>query len=196
MADSRKARAAETEAALKAAAQRVFDRVGYLNAKITDITAEAGRAAGSFYNHFGSKEDLLESLLADMIEASDREVGAAAEHDPDFAKRSAIRWHIAQYWRFFQDNRTVVLALGQAAQVDQQFADRLAKLLEPDLRHLADHLAGTSDRPEATALAISALWQQFAHAKLVQQHPATADLTDDEAIDLLTDLTDRGVNGR
>ncbi|MDA3643391.1 TetR/AcrR family transcriptional regulator [Saccharopolyspora indica] len=195
MADSRKARAAETEAALKAAAQRVFDRVGYLNAKITDITAEAGRAAGSFYNHFGSKEALLESLLADMIEASDRAVEADAAHDPDFAKRAAIRWHVARYWRFFQDNGTLIVALGQAAQVDQQFADRLAKLLEPDLQHLAGHFAGVSDRPGATALAISGLWQQFAHAKLVQRHPATAGLTDDEAIDLLTDLTDRGVNG-
>ncbi|GAA0534095.1 TetR family transcriptional regulator [Saccharopolyspora subtropica] len=195
MADSRRARAAETEAALKAAARRVFDRVGYLNAKITDITAEAGRAAGSFYNHFTSKEDLLESLLADMIEANDQEVRADAAHDADFSRREAIRWHVAQYWRFFRAHRTVMLALDQAALVDQRFADRLATLLEPDLRHLADHFAGVSDRPAATALAISALWRQFTHAKLVQQHPAVADLTDDEAIDLLTDLTDRGVNG-
>ncbi|GAA4619584.1 TetR/AcrR family transcriptional regulator [Saccharopolyspora hordei] len=196
MADSRKAKAAETEAALKAAARRVFDRVGYLNAKITDITAEAGRAAGSFYNHFGSKEDLLESLLSDMIEAGDQEVLADAEHDADFRKREAIRWHVAQYWRFFQAHRTEVLALDQAAMVDQRFAERLATLLEPDLRHLADHFAEVSDRPEATALAVSALWRQFAHTTLVQRHPAVADLTDDEAIDLLTDLTDRGVNGR
>ena len=61
---------------------------------------------------------------------------------------------------------------------------------------LADHFAEVSDRPEATALAVSALWRQFAHTTLVQRHPAVADLTDDEAIDLLTDLTDRGVNGR
>ena len=105
-------------------------------------------------------------------------------------------WHVAQYWRFFRENRTVILALDQAALVDQRFADRVATLLEPDLKHLAAHFAGVSGRPEATALAISALWREFARAKLVQRHAAAGDLTDEEAIELLTDLTDRGVNGR
>ncbi|HJY00192.1 MAG TPA: helix-turn-helix domain-containing protein, partial [Streptosporangiaceae bacterium] len=52
---SRRARAAQTEVALKEAGRRVFARSGYLEAKITDIAAEAGRSVGSFYKHFAGK---------------------------------------------------------------------------------------------------------------------------------------------
>ena len=90
----RKEKAAETETALKAAARRVFARKGYLNTKITDITAEAGRAAGSFYNHFPGKEELLEALLAD-IAASGDESALTEGHLSDFSDPAAVRWHVA-----------------------------------------------------------------------------------------------------
>jgi AcrR family transcriptional regulator len=191
---TRKAQAAETEAALKAAAVRVFGRRGYLNTKITDITAEAGRSAGSFYNHFKSKEELLEALLADLLEAGDAAVLSDERHSSDFGERDAIRWHVARFWDFFRANRVVLIALRQAALVDQRFADRVADILEPDVHHLAGHLVHT-ERPEATAIAITGLCQQFAYAKLVEEQPMLAALTDEDVIEMLTGLIDRGING-
>src|SRR5438093_276855 len=123
---SRKDKAAETEAALKAAAKRVFARKGYRNTKITDITAEAGRAAGSFYNHFAGKEELLEALLED-IAASGDESAEREDHLTDFSDPAAVRWHVKQYWDFYQDNAATMLALRQAAMVSESFARTLAK---------------------------------------------------------------------
>jgi AcrR family transcriptional regulator len=139
-ANLRQARAAQTETALKEAAKRVFDRVGYLNTKITDITAEAGRAAGSFYSHFNGKEELLESLLLDMLAEGNRRA-ALPGHSPDFSRLDAVRYHVAGYWDFVTQNRAVILALNQAAMVSEHFARRQRELLEPLLREMAGHLA-------------------------------------------------------
>src|ERR1700722_3075339 len=132
-ANLRQVRAAETQTALKEAAKRVFDRVGYLNTKITDITAEAGRAAGSFYSHFDGKEELLESLLLDMLAEGQRRA-ALPGHSPDFSRLEAVRYHVAGYWDFVTQNRAVILALGQAAMVSEHFAGRQRELLEPLMR--------------------------------------------------------------
>lgn len=197
----RQAKAAETEAALKAAARRVFAERGYLNTKITDITAAAGRAAGSFYNHFAGKEELLHALLADLLAATDVVVEADTEHGQDFTARAAIHYHVAYYFRFFRTNRTVMVALYQAAMVDRTFAARLTELSAPDIGHLAEHLeyvrrAGhrLPGEPLAVARAISTLLWGFAHALLVED--SLGDLTEEAAVDLVTDLVHRGVAGR
>ncbi|AXB47103.1 TetR/AcrR family transcriptional regulator [Amycolatopsis albispora] len=196
-ATSRKQKAAETEAALKAAARRVFARQGYLNTKITDITAEAGRAAGSFYNHFASKEELLEALLTDMFAEADADVTAPG-HDPDFSKRSAVRWHVAHFWRFYRAHLPEMVALRQAAMVNTELGKRLQQLTAEDKKHLVGHFANLTDLPGEPDLVTSAmvsLMDQFAYTWLVAGGDGR-DLSDDEAIDLLTDFVHRAVAGK
>jgi AcrR family transcriptional regulator len=45
------------------AGRRVFERDGFLEAKITAIASEAGVAVGSFYTHFPTKDDLLAAII-------------------------------------------------------------------------------------------------------------------------------------
>jgi AcrR family transcriptional regulator len=199
----RRVRAAQTEAALKEAARRVFARNGYLTAKITDITAEAGRATGSFYSHFASKEELLEALLVDLLANVDDDL-ATAGHSTDFNDPAAIRWHVAAFWRFFRANRPVMVALNQAAMVDDRFARRLRELLAPDVAHLAEHLRHITAAggelpgdPIVVASAIGALMWQFAYAWLAGGgEDIGRSLPDEEAIDTLAALIHRGVAGR
>ncbi|APE35418.1 hypothetical protein BOX37_17335 [Nocardia mangyaensis] len=48
-----------------------------LNTEIVDITGEAGRAAGSFYNDFESKEEVLAALAVDIGADADEIAGAS-----------------------------------------------------------------------------------------------------------------------
>lgn len=194
----RRQQAAQTEAELKAAAIRVFERVGYLNAKITDITAEAGRATGSFYKHFASKEKLLEALLAELLAEGDASAELAGHLD-DFRDRAAVRWHIAVYWGFYRRHRTVMSALQQAAIVDEEFARRSREMLEPDLRHIAGHLTGL-DLPGDPLVAASLFTATISAAATTWFAGPTADAggpgAEDEMIETLTTFLHRGLGGR
>src|ERR1700744_6214247 len=112
----RKERAAGTEAALKEAARQLFAEGGYLNTKITDITRAAGRATGSVYEHFPSKEALLTSLLDDLRGQARDEITAQphpAGHD--LTDRAQLRAHLAAAWHTMRDNLPVVAGVHAGA---------------------------------------------------------------------------------
>jgi AcrR family transcriptional regulator len=195
---SRKEKAAGTEAALKQAAREVFAERGYLNTKITDITAAAGRATGSFYNHFAGKEQVLEALLTDLLAAADDVVIDDETHSADFSERSAIRWHVASFWRFYQAHLPEMVALKQAAMVDPALGRRLQHILAADRAHLAEHFAHLPNPPAdptAHISAMNALLEGFAYEWLVVNPADGRTIGDDEAIDLLTDLLHHGFAG-
>jgi AcrR family transcriptional regulator len=195
---SRRQRAAGTEVALKQAARDVFAERGYLNTKITDITAAAGRATGSFYNHFASKEELLEALLRDMLAAVDVAVVDDAEHDADFSKRSAIRWHVAAFWRFYQAHLPEMIAVKQAAMVDPELGRRLQQIMADDDQHMVEHFAHLPNPPAdplVTISAMNALMEGFAYTWLVVNPSNGRTISDENAIDTLTDLLHHGLAG-
>ncbi|MEV0292325.1 TetR/AcrR family transcriptional regulator [Nocardia sp. NPDC050710] len=198
MASSRRERSAETEQALKDAARQVFAERGYLNTKITDITAAAGRAAGSFYNHFANKEELLQALLQDLADAGD-ERAEQPEHNPDFSDPDAVRHHIAGYWMFAREHATVLRAISQAAIVSEDFARVFGQFGVEQRADIADHLDGLVDKglrlPSSTdgSLAMMFLVTQ---GLLQVVEDGTVELTDEQAIDGLTRFVYRGLTGR
>jgi AcrR family transcriptional regulator len=136
----RKVRAAETEAALKEAARRQFAERGYLNTKITDITAAAGRATGSFYEHFAGKEDLLRILLADMHEQAGVQLGSGAHPPHDLTDPGQLRDHLAVAWNVMRDNRSVMIALFESAMAAGPASGALWERLAEDTVVLREHL--------------------------------------------------------
>jgi len=196
--------AASTEAALKAAARRVFARQGYLNTKITDITAEAGRAAGSFYNHFTGKEELLTALLTDALAESDAAIFAPdSQHRADFSDREAVRWHVANYWRFYSRHAVELTALRQAALVNAEFGAQLEEMTAGSVDHLNDHLdpitkAGRSlpGPPDLVLAMFAGLLDGFSyHWQLSEGRFGGRRVDDEEAVDTLTEFIYRALNG-
>src|SRR5258705_12919919 len=56
-------RGLRTRAALAAAARKVFERHGYLEARMIDITRAANCSAGTFYTYFSGKEEVFAAVL-------------------------------------------------------------------------------------------------------------------------------------
>ncbi|GAB4585426.1 TetR/AcrR family transcriptional regulator [Nocardia sp. IFM 10818] len=198
MAGRRREKSAETEQALKDAARRLFAERGYLNTKITDITAAAGRAAGSFYNHFASKEELLQALLKDLADAGDSRA-ADPDHNPDFTDPEAVRYHIHGYWTAARENWPVFRAMEQAALVNEDFARMMAGFTADQRADVADHLdafdaAGL--RLPSTPDASLAMMFLLTTGLLQAVDDGTVDLTDQQAIDGLTRFVYRGLTGR
>jgi Transcriptional regulator len=196
---SRKERAAETEAALKAAARRVFAERGWTNTKITDITSAAGRAAGSFYNHFPSKEALLRALLTDVLAEGDA-ISQEPEHSTDFTDREAVRFHVASFWRFYRKHLPVMVALREATQSDPELRSLVQQLTREDGLHMQEHLETVRNLPGEPRLVVSAmnaLLEQFAWTWLAAGGDGSGPPpSDEEAIELLTTMLHSGIAGR
>ena len=67
--DRQARRRRETRARLIRAAAALFARRGVESTRINEITNEADLGFGSFYNHFKSKEQIVEAVLAETLAA-------------------------------------------------------------------------------------------------------------------------------
>jgi AcrR family transcriptional regulator len=198
-AGTRKAKAAQTRTALLAAARQLFSERGYLNTKITDITAAAGRATGSFYEHFASKEELLQVLLAELEAAADEHLADRDHpHDHDLSDRAQLRDHLAIAWTVMREHRPVTVALFQSMIADDPASGRAWRDLLGQTTTLREHLAYLRHRghplpgdPQLIAAAIGAMLGTLNYALPTNERAAD----DEHIVDALTDLLLYGLTG-
>ena len=62
------------------AALECFNQAGIEAASIQDISARSGASVGSIYHHFGNKEGLAQSLLAEGLRSNAEELARTLEH--------------------------------------------------------------------------------------------------------------------
>jgi AcrR family transcriptional regulator len=143
--------AAQTRAAVLAAAHRLFSERGWAGTGIRDVASAAGVAVETVYSKFGSKVDLLLAALdvavvgdAEPIPLSDRPEFAELGRGPTAARARAAARLIRQ---IHERTSGIGKALREGAGGDPELAERLDELEVRRRVNVADGARLIASRP-------------------------------------------------
>lgn len=170
------ARGERTRASLVSAARTVFERDGFADSRLTDITTEAQCSIGSFYTYFDSKEEIfaavVEQVQEEMLHPHVRERTGVT--DP----RDLIEAANREYLRSYKRNARLMAVFEEVALINEDFrrlriergkafAQRNAKMIS----ELQESGRASADLdPMITAHALSVMVSRMAYTVFVQNH--------------------------
>ena len=109
-------RGRRTRDLLLTSARVIFERDGFLHARIADICDEAGTAHGSFYTYFTSKEEIFQEVI-DSVELDLLTVDVVPSGaDPVERIRAANR----HYLEAVRDNAAIIAVIQQVVTFDPE----------------------------------------------------------------------------
>ena len=185
----------QTRARLVEAAKKVFERDGFLEARIVDIAETANLAPGGFYHYFDSKEELFlevaqmqeKRLTAPSDERSEVDLGSAAEATERIRRANRV------YLERYRDEAAIMGVIEQVSRYDEDVnAARMATMkhfverAERFIRGLQrDGKVDPRLDPPMAADALGAMIARVAELWLVQGY---RDYEFDEAVEQLSIL--------
>ena len=183
----------ESRSRLVEASRSVFERDGFLNARISDIAAEAGMSQGSFYHYFESKEQIFREVAAAQEERLTAPPGEGVTRADDASPVAVIRDANRRYLQRYRDSAKLMGVVEQVSRYDgpvnaariatqQHFAERAERAIT---RLQRDGVADRSINAAIAADALGAMVGRFAELWLVQGY---REYDFDEAVEQLTRL--------
>jgi AcrR family transcriptional regulator len=188
-------RGLRTRARLLKAAGIVFERDGYLNAKITDITATAGVSNGSFYTYFKSKEAIFSALIREVNEQMYNALSLPHEEGQGIEER--IEQVTRAYVQAYRKHAGLIGILEQVATFNAEFREMRRQIRQTFRRRTERwirrlHEQGIGDLelpPQCTAEALTSMVSNFCYVSMVLGE----NYDEDEAVHTLTRLWIRGI---
>ena len=178
-------RGRQTQAAIDAAARAVIARKGFLATTVSDIAAEAGKSAASFYNYYDSKESMVREWVQRFL--ADAKASVRAADKPDLTNRERSYQAAAAYWYTYRSRLAEIVSVTQLAMVNDDFAAYWTDLVRAP--HLALIMAMVEqaqhdgycddDDPKLTAIALVSMLNGFCYYQFTGD--GRADAVDDEA---------------
>jgi AcrR family transcriptional regulator len=176
-----------TRQRLTEAALEVFDRQGYVAATIEDIVATAGASRATFYLHFKGKNEVVRAFLEEMTTESFEIYRSLDVHASGFTWQDMRAW-VTQTVTFWDRNRALVKAVGEAVAVEPDLAEELVGAVERIVDVMTNYLESWSgvDRDAARLRATLLILQldRFCFFWKVQGVEVKRNL----ALDALTDM--------
>jgi len=167
------ARGKRTRALLLDAARRVFERDGYLDARVADIVELAGTSHGTFYTYFDSKLDAFRGVVAGVSEeindavavplphGGDGDGGASGPESPaEFVRR--LDASNRRFLDVYRKNQRMMLLMEQMATIDPQ----VGETRKAGRRRHTDRIAASIRRLQSRGLVPGDLDPRIAAAAL------------------------------
>ena len=168
--DPRSRSGIRTRAAIIEAARVILERDGFRDARISDITQEAGVANGSFYTYFASKLEVVNALLPGIAEdLLDPTAGPEIQGSPDIASR--IETMISIYLESYRRNVRLLKVLEEVTLAEDTVAEWRLERSREFARRTAVDITNWQNRglvdpeldPAVTARALSSMVVRMAY---------------------------------
>jgi AcrR family transcriptional regulator len=164
-----------TRARLLEAGKTVFERDGFLQARISDIAAEANVSHGSFYHYFQSKEELFREIAEEvevrLVSMDDAAQSGGQDDGPIDRIRAANRSYLKAYKKEAHIMRVIEEVSRynrDVRRVRDERDDKLAARLEAAISRLqADGLADERIDTRYAAIALGGMVARFAEAMFI-----------------------------
>jgi AcrR family transcriptional regulator len=189
----------ETRARLVAAAKEVFERDGFLDARISDIAERAGLSHGSFYHYFESKEEVFREVAAEVDKRLSAPMNTvildpASKASPRERIREAMRLHLESY----RDEARIMGVIEQVSRFDEEVGrswyerhQHYRSEMANSIRSLQRHgLVDSGLDPTITAAAIGSMVYRFPEMWFVQ---GLLDCDFDEGVEQFTLIFERAL---
>jgi AcrR family transcriptional regulator len=139
-----------TRQRLTEAALEVFDRQGYVSATIEDIVATAGASRATFYLHFRGKNEVVRDFLARLTAESFEIYRSLDEVASGYTWQEMRAW-VTQTVTFWDRNRALVKAVGEAVAVEPDLAEAFVDSVERTVDVMTNYLESWSGADRAAA---------------------------------------------
>lgn len=165
-----------TRARLLEAAKAVFERDGFLEARISDIAKEAGLSHGSFYHYFDSKEEIFREVAEEVEDRLSAPMSVIVDPDSRATPQERIREALHRYIDNYRREAKIMGVIEEVSRYDEQVGrlrmerhKRYTQTVADSIRRLQEHGLGDPGLdPKVAAYVLGSMTVRFMELWLVQ----------------------------